>query len=158
MIKLMTNLKLTFVLSLLLLSSESFSQSSQVLNYLYSISGKKILAGQHNKEPNSEPVKWTTFIHQTTGKYPALWSGDFLFQQDNMDTRWTMIYEAKTQWENGAVINLMWHACPPDEGEPCAWDPGLLNAQLALALTGRDRDEVLSSLVGLISTHGAQEQ
>lgn len=35
---------------------------------------------------------------------------------------------------------------------------GLLNAQLALALTGRDRDEVLSSLVGLIATHGAREQ
>ncbi|MGH9628411.1 MAG: sugar phosphate nucleotidyltransferase [Bryobacteraceae bacterium] len=30
---------------------------------------------------------------------------------------------------------------------------GLLNAQLALALSGRDRDEVLSSLVGLISAH-----
>lgn len=24
----------------------------------------------------------------------------------------------------------MWHACPPDQGEPCGWDPGLLNAQL----------------------------
>jgi UTP--glucose-1-phosphate uridylyltransferase len=35
---------------------------------------------------------------------------------------------------------------------------GLLNAQLALALTGRDRDEVLASLVGLIATHGAREQ
>ena len=41
-----------------------------------------------------------------------------------------MIHEAKRQWEMGAVINLMWHACPPDEGEPCGWDPGLLNAQL----------------------------
>ena len=41
-----------------------------------------------------------------------------------------MIHEAKKQWDQGAVINLMWHACPPDEGEPCQWDPGLLNAQL----------------------------
>jgi mannan endo-1,4-beta-mannosidase len=24
----------------------------------------------------------------------------------------------------------MWHACPPDEEEPCGWDPGLLRAQL----------------------------
>jgi UTP--glucose-1-phosphate uridylyltransferase len=30
---------------------------------------------------------------------------------------------------------------------------GLLNAQLALALSGRDRDEVLSSLVGLVAAH-----
>ena len=24
----------------------------------------------------------------------------------------------------------MWHGCPPDIGEPCEWDTGLLNAQL----------------------------
>jgi len=114
----------------IIFATESHSQSSQVLSYLYSISGKKTLAGQHNKEPNADPVKWTSFIKETTGKYPALWSGDFLFEQENIDNRWTMIHEAKKQWEAGAVINLMWHACPPDEGEPCAWDPGLLNAQL----------------------------
>lgn len=126
----MTKLKLIIVLVLIIIASASYSQSSQVLDYLYSISGKKTLAGQHNKEPNCEPTKWTNFIKEITGKYPALWSGDFLFQQNNIDERWAMIHEAKKQWENGAVINLMWHACPPDEGEPCAWDPGLLNAQL----------------------------
>lgn len=108
----------------------SLAPASPVLTYLYSISGKQTLSGQHNREPNADPARWTNFIKETTGKYPALWSGDFLFQQENMDDRWAMIYEAKRQWENGAVINLMWHACPPDEGEPCGWDPGLLNAQL----------------------------
>jgi len=102
----------------------------QTLEYLQSISGRKTLAGQHNKEPNADPDRWTRFIKETTGQYPALWSGDFLFQQDNIDNRWKMIHEAKKQWEHGAVINLMWHACPADDGEPCGWDPGLLNAQL----------------------------
>ena len=102
----------------------------QVLDYLYSISGNNILAGQHNREPNSDPSRWTEYIYQTTAKYPALWSGDFLYQQSNIDDRLIMIAEAINQWENGAVINLMWHACPPDEGEPCGWNPGLLNAQL----------------------------
>ena len=106
------------------------TQSSQVLDYLNTISGKRTLTGQHNREPNAVPAMWTDFIKETTGKYPALWSGDFLFQQDNIDNRWTMIHEAKKQWDNGAVINLMWHGCPPDQGEPCGWDPGLLNAQL----------------------------
>jgi len=122
--------KLAIVLVLIIFSSEAFSQSSQVLNYIYSISGKKTIAGQHNKEPNSDPARWTDYIKETTGKYPALWSGDFLFQQVNMDERWTMICEAEKQWKKGAIINLMWHGCPPDEGEPCGWDPGLLNAQL----------------------------
>ena len=106
------------------------ARKSEVLNYLYSISGKQTLAGQHNREPNADPDRWTEFINETTGKYPALWSGDFLFQMDNINERWTMIFEAKKQWDKGAVINLMWHACPPDQGEPCGWDPGLLNAQL----------------------------
>ena len=105
-------------------------QNLQVLDFLQGISGVKTLSGQHNKEPNAEPDKWTNYIYETTGKYPALWSGDFLFQQENIDQRWTMIREAEKQWKQGAVINLMWHVCPPDEGEPCSWDPGMLNAQL----------------------------
>jgi mannan endo-1,4-beta-mannosidase len=112
------------------LSSQVSAPSFQTLDFIKSISGKRTLAGQHNKEPNADPDKWTRFIKENTGKYPALWSGDFLFQQDNIDNRWKMIHEAKKQWDHGAVINLMWHACPPDEGEPCGWDPGLLNAQL----------------------------
>src|SRR5687768_16704286 len=54
------------------------------LNYLYKISGKKTLAGIHNREPNAQPAKWTEEIKNTTDLYPALWSGDFLFQQDNI--------------------------------------------------------------------------
>jgi mannan endo-1,4-beta-mannosidase len=103
----------------------------QTLDFIKSILGKKTLAGQHNKEPNTDPDRWTRYIKETTGKLPALWSGDFLFQQENIDNRWKMIHEAEKQWKMGAVINLMWHACPPDEGEPCGWDPGLLNAQLS---------------------------
>ena len=118
------------VLVCLLSASHSWGQDLQTLDFIHSISGKMTLSGQHNKEPNADPDKWTRFIKETTGKHPALWSGDFLFQQENMDERWTMIHEAERQWNQGAVINLMWHACPPDQGEPCGWDPGLLNAQL----------------------------
>lgn len=121
---------ITIGLFLALCTTTTYAQQLRVLKYLNEISGQQTIAGQHNKEPNADPDKWTQFIKETTGKYPALWSGDFLFQQNNIDERWTMIHEAKKQWEMGAIINLMWHACPPDEGEPCGWDPGLLNAQL----------------------------
>ena len=119
------------VVLLLIYTLNIYPQSFQTLDYIHSISGKKILAGQHNKEPNADPAMWTRYIKETTGKYPALWSGDFLFQQENIDNRWKMIHEAKEQWDQGAVINLMWHGCPADEDEPCGWDPGLLNAQLS---------------------------
>lgn len=119
-------------LSFIICSSyESKAQSDfRTLDYLYKVSGTKIISGIHNREPNADPDQWTQYIFETTGKYPALWSGDFLFQQENMDERWTMIFEAEKQWKNGAIINIMWHGCPPDQGEPCGWDPGLLNAQL----------------------------
>ena len=124
-------IRLLLLVFLIGCKSAGEAQQFQVLDYLYSISGERTVAGQHNREPNADPDRWTEFIYKTTGKYPALWSGDFLFQQENIDERWTMIFEAEKQWNKGAIINIMWHACPPDEGEPCGWDPGLLNAQLS---------------------------
>lgn len=103
---------------------DTVQSNFRTVKYLYSMAGKKTLSGIHNREPNSTPAKWTNEIYTTTGRYPALWSGDFLFQQDNIDNRQKMIDEAVRQWEKGAVINLMWHACNPANEEPCAWDDG----------------------------------
>jgi mannan endo-1,4-beta-mannosidase len=107
------------------------STGSQPLDFLRGISGSQTVAGQHNREPNSEPALWTNWIYDTTGKFPGLWSGDFLYEQDDIDDRGTMIDEAKSQWQQGALINLMYHAAPPDLGEPCAWDPGVINHPLS---------------------------
>ena len=41
-----------------------------VLDYLTAISGKSVVAGIHNREPNSQPALQTKQIHQATGKYP----------------------------------------------------------------------------------------
>jgi len=111
----------------LLLTVCAPAQKFRTLDYLKSISGVKTLSGQHNREPNSEPAKWTNQIYNVTGKYPALWSGDFLFQADNIQNRWTMIYEAKKQWESGSIINIMFHTCPPLQPEPCEWNGGVLS-------------------------------
>lgn len=94
----------------------------QVLNYLHKISGKRTIAGTHNKEPNATPARWTNKVDSVSGHYPGLWSGDFLFQQDNIDNRQIMINEAVNQWQKGAVVNLMWHACNPAMLEPCGWN------------------------------------
>jgi mannan endo-1,4-beta-mannosidase len=93
----------------------------KVLELLRGISGARTLSGQHNREPNSTPSVFTDAIFTTTGSYPALWSGDFLFQQESIDARGSLIQEAKREWGRGAIVDLMWHACPPDHGEPCEW-------------------------------------
>jgi len=92
------------------------------LNYLYKISGTKTVAGIHNREPNATPAVWTDKVYSVTGKYPGLWSGDFLFQQDNINDRQTMINEAIDQWNKGALVNIMWHSCNPALAEPCGFD------------------------------------
>lgn len=96
--------------------------SYKMLDYLYKISGSKTIAGIHNREPNDSPARWTNQVFATTGKYPGLWSGDFLFQTDNINNRQLMINEALKQWKKGSLVNIMWHACNPAMLQPCGWD------------------------------------
>jgi mannan endo-1,4-beta-mannosidase len=99
----------------------------QVINFLNSISGKQTLSGTHNKEPNATPARWSLKVDSVTGHSPALWSGDFLFQADNINNRQMMIDEAVRRWKQGSVINIMWHACNPALEEPCGWKGGVLS-------------------------------
>ncbi len=102
------------------------SPRDRVLHYLRGISGTKTLSGIHNRH-NTNPDQYTGQIHDVTGKYPAMWSGDFLFEQQDIDARQGMIDQAKTEWSHGAVVGIMYHACPPTQGESCGWDGGVLS-------------------------------
>ena len=103
-------------------SSPQKKTKFKTLNYLYSISGLKTVAGIHNREPNATPARWTNKIDSVTGKFPGLWSGDFLFEQENINNRQLMVEEALKQWKKGAIVNIMWHSCNPAMLEPCGWD------------------------------------
>ncbi|MFH0758160.1 MAG: glycosyl hydrolase [Bacteroidota bacterium] len=120
----------TALLFVLFFSSLAAAQTRfKTLNYLYGISGKNILSGQHNDlkafhgNPTG-PSYWTDEVHKVTGKNPALYGADFGFHGQS-SLRWDVTYEAEKQWHDGAVINLMWHACPPTQTEPCGWDGGV---------------------------------
>lgn len=118
-------MKLTWLPAILFITAgfkEPVPVKFQTLQYLYSISGSKTITGIHNREPNANPARWTNEIFSSTGKYPALWSGDFLFQEENIRDRKTMIDEAVRQWQKGAIVNIMWHACNPGLLQPCGWD------------------------------------
>jgi mannan endo-1,4-beta-mannosidase len=95
----------------------------KTLNYLYSIRGRGTVAGVHEKI-SSMPSQHTERVFQISGKYPGLWSGDFLFD-DNRRFRQNMIDEAKRRWNAGTMINIMYHSCNPTTtnlGEECQWD------------------------------------
>ncbi|MFW8592124.1 glycosyl hydrolase [Glaciecola sp. 2405UD65-10] len=102
-----------------------------MLNYLNSIKGNKTVVGVHNREPNSDPDKWTEEVAKTAGVWPGLWSGDFLFSQYDVDSRLQMILEAEKRWKQGMLINIMMHVCPPTTEETCGWNDGGMHYELS---------------------------
>ncbi|ROP40021.1 mannan endo-1,4-beta-mannosidase [Saccharothrix texasensis] len=110
-----------------------------VVDYLKRITGSRTVTGMHNKEPNSDPARHTAKVHAITGAYPGLWGGDFLFAQDDVTHRQTMVDQALTEWRNGSLVTLTWHVCPPTRPTACGWDAGvnddLTDAQWAQLVT-----------------------
>ena len=96
----------------------------QLIGYLRQISGRSTLSGQHNREPNSDPTRYTRVAQGITGQTPGLWGGDFLFLPADVNARQTMVSEAIRQWQSGSVVALTWHLCPPTTGPTCNWDAG----------------------------------
>jgi hypothetical protein len=82
---------------------------------------KKTIAGQHNKY-NDTPAVSSDWIESHTGKRAGLWSADFGFGQGALDNRGKMIAEAKSQWSQGAIVQIMYHNCIPTQDELCGWD------------------------------------
>ena len=77
-----------------------------VVDYLKRITGTRTVTGMHNKEPNSDPARHTAKVHAITGVYPGLWGGDFLFAQDDVAHRQTMVDQAKFGKSVDAVQSL----------------------------------------------------
>ena len=95
-------------------------ESVKLLNYIYSISGKQTLAGQH-----CAPLVGSSrlsVIHRFTKHYPALFGQDFGFSYpgywDGINYRQRMIDDAIMRHRDGFIISFMWHAVRPIEEEP----------------------------------------
>ena len=95
-------------------------EARALLQYLYSISGKYTLTGQHNF-PNTI-ANWTDRAYDFTGKYPAVYGQDFGFEggadKDSVLARPAVVAEAMRQYQNGAVVTFTWHAVRPTDDEP----------------------------------------
>ena len=98
-------------------------EARALLRYLYSISGRYTLAGQHNYA--NHIARWTDRAYDLTGKYPALFGQDFGFEagadKDSILGRPELIAEAERQYRNGAVVTLTWHAVRPTDDEPVSF-------------------------------------
>lgn len=106
--------------------SSASGKESRTLAFLRSLRGRATVLGIHNDLKVGGPGHYGERFRSLTGKAPGLWSCDFLFDH-RMDFRWGMIREAERQWRSGALVNLMWHAAPPNQAEPCGWEGGILS-------------------------------
>jgi mannan endo-1,4-beta-mannosidase len=95
-------------------------EAAALLHYLYSISGKHILTGQHNV-----PLVGSTRlqgVQKMIRKYPALFGQDFGFSEpgtwDGINYRQRIVDEAILRNSEGFIITIMWHAVRPIEDEP----------------------------------------
>lgn len=120
-------------------------QAQHLLDFLVSVSGTRIIAGQHNYITVGS--KYTDLVEQTVGKRPLLWGSDFAFyaEGDVLDRHYhcgplnisdpgdehpvalgdatvegmrdRMTAEAIAQHERGHIITIMWHAAFPADGD-----------------------------------------
>jgi len=88
-------------------NSNASEEVSNLLDYLYSISGKKILSGQHcySKEINS----FSDSVFAITEKQHVVWGADFVLK----NLRLTMLQEAIDKHKQGYIITLMYHQSAP---------------------------------------------
>lgn len=105
-------------------------EARQLLNYLYEINGKETLTGMHNVLGRMSVN--TDSVYQITGKYPAIWGGDFGFADsthdiDNIKYRPLLVEEIKKQHERGSIIVLTYHQANPLIGEPCQFEGGIIS-------------------------------
>jgi mannan endo-1,4-beta-mannosidase len=99
---------------------KAIPEAKALLEYIYSISGKQILSGQHNypnvRDRNSQ------FAAQYIGKTPVVFSTDWGFADEHSTDSYLgrpdIVEEAIRQHHQGAIVTICWHAVPPTADEP----------------------------------------
>lgn len=127
------------------------AEAKELLSFLYSISGRYTLAGEHNFSSDLE--RYDAVVHEMTGKYPVVWGSDFSFSATGDDfaryqhagplnltvpfekpciqtgrtvaeARQDIVDTAIRKAAEGRIITLMWHCCDPrvTDGNECGGD------------------------------------
>ena len=126
-------------------------EACELLDFLYSISGKYTLAGEHNFSSDLE--RYDAEVLAITGKLPVVWGSDFSFNDIGegaeryqhagplnltvpfdrpcvntgrtvAEARQDIVDTAIRKWAEGRIITLMWHCCDPryTDGNDCNGD------------------------------------
>ena len=90
----------------------------RLLDYLYSIRGRRILGGHHNDA--ARPDTFINRVKELSGRSPQVWGCDFInyYRQGNPER---IVQEAYKKYKTGYIITLMWHAGRPQDDPPFGW-------------------------------------
>jgi mannan endo-1,4-beta-mannosidase len=86
-------------------NSNATHEVQKLLAWMYENQGKTVLSGQHNYP--HELTRSTDSIVAITGKTPVVWGTDVSSLSDEL------FNEAQRQFQNGAIITLMYHQVKP---------------------------------------------
>ncbi|MFD2569508.1 glycosyl hydrolase [Spirosoma soli] len=93
-------------------------EARKLLQYIYDISGNQLLSGQHNY--NQEPNRYSDSVKAFTGKHPALWGTDFIWN-GTKDNGPAIVQESIRKHKEGYLVTLMWHQGRPTDNPPYGW-------------------------------------
>jgi hypothetical protein len=97
---------------------------SKVIATLAGFTGRRVAIGVEDKDSSNPTADSDTMTSMAgTGHHPSFWSADWGFGTGAVDNRETIVQEGEKQWAQGAIVQYIYHACPPSWGsnESCAW-------------------------------------
>jgi len=111
-------------------------EAKKLLEYLYSIRGKRTLAGHHNAVGRADV--YPNRVRELTGRTPQVWGCDFInYHRDgNADQ---LVQDATRKFKEGYTITVMWHAGRPLDDPPFGW-----KESIQAKLSDREWEELLT--------------
>jgi mannobiose 2-epimerase len=111
-------------------------EAKKLLGFLYSISGKKIIAGHHNYLGGIDT--YPDCIKKLTGKLPEIWGCDFAgyFHKGYSDS---LVQTAYKKFKEGYIVTLMWHVGRPQDDPPFGW-----KESVQAKMTDREWEELIT--------------
>jgi mannan endo-1,4-beta-mannosidase len=90
--------------------------AKKLLEFMYNISGKKILAGQESMFfDGTFPSCRDQYVFQRTGKYPAVYATDFGdVNTGNLSDRHKVVSNCIAYAKAGSIISIQYHMIQPD--------------------------------------------
>mgnify|MGYP001576361796 CR=1 FL=1 len=99
-----------FVFSATPIDPSATAEAKSLLNYIYSIYGKKMLTAQMHAGWGDDDI---AYVNTTTGKYPAIMGIDFINESETA----AELTKAIAYWKAGGLITAMYHEGAPTVGD-----------------------------------------